>query len=94
MGITHVSVPTCSVGDDVVARAVGDEMVLLNLESGTYFTLNAVGALVWRGLENSESIANIVGCVISEYEVSPERATADVQHLISSLLESGLLSTA
>ena len=35
---------------DVIARTVGDETILLDLQSGTYFTLNRVGSVIWQAL--------------------------------------------
>ena len=64
------------VKSDVVARTVGDEMILLDLETGTYFTLNAVGALVWRGLESSSSIETIATTIVEQYEVDATTALA------------------
>ena len=94
MTITGPTFRGATIKDDVVARSVGDEMVLLDLESGTYFTLNAVGALIWRGLENSDSLATIIERIGSEYEVSPERAESDTADLIGQLIQKGLLAEA
>ena len=40
-----------SASDDVVAREVAGETVLLNLASGTYFGLNETGTLIWELIE-------------------------------------------
>jgi hypothetical protein len=39
---------TFSVSAQVMARRVGNETVLLDLASGTYFGLDPVGARIWQ----------------------------------------------
>ncbi len=47
-------------GEHVVASAVGDVMVLLDLRSGTYHTLNDLGTLIWGALERGANVGVIV----------------------------------
>ena len=44
------------VSSQVVAREVGNETVLLDLESGTYYGLDPIGARMWN-LDRGGSIA-------------------------------------
>ena len=81
------------INDDVVARSVGDETVLLALDTGIYFTLNPVGTLVWRGLESASSLDKIVEQIVSEYDVTPSEAEADVAALLRDLAKSGLATS-
>jgi len=86
---------TLTVKGDVVSRSVGDEMILLDLESGTYFTLNGVGAVVWHELERGAAPAarldGIVAAVVAEFEVEDGVARADVSALLSDLESHGLV---
>ncbi len=78
--------------DDVVAREVAGEAVLLNLASGTYFGLNDTGSMIWQMIEeNSASIAEICDAVEEEYDVEREDAERDVLALVEQLVEHGLL---
>lgn len=76
---------------DVVARSIANEMILLDLESGVYFTLNQVGATIWRGLENRDSTETIVAAIVDQYEVDEETAAADLAEYAEALLNEGLL---
>ncbi len=80
--------------DGVAARAVGDDMVLLDLRSGVYYSLNAVGATVWRGIDRNATVEQIVADTISEFEVDAARAREDVTTFLRSLLEAGLIAEA
>lgn len=84
------------VSDDVVAREVAGETVLLNLTSGTYFGLDAVGGEIWQWLDEGEcsSLADICDRLTSEYDVSRAQAEADLLALADDLAKHGLLTTA
>jgi hypothetical protein len=78
--------------DDVVAREIGGETVLLNLSSGIYFGLNAVGARVWQLLQpNGASLASLCAAICDEYAVSLDEAAQDIQALAADLVEHGLI---
>jgi hypothetical protein len=76
---------------DVVARSVADEMILLDLETGTYFTLNAVGAAIWKQLETIGEREAAIAAVVEHFEVDFETATADFDEYIEALTSEGLL---
>jgi hypothetical protein len=76
--------------DQVIDRVVDGEALLIHLHSGRYFSLNSVGTRVWECLDGSRSIKDLTAVVVSEYEVSEERAQADVLDLIGALLDENL----
>lgn len=86
-GIARVRVKS-----SVLARPVGDQIVLLDLDSGRYFSLNAVGAFIWQHLERGEGPAAIADRLTAEYEVSAEQAAADLQELLADLVAHGLVT--
>ena len=48
---------TFAIATQVIARTIGGETVILDLESGTYFGLDPVGARIWQLLEGGKSLA-------------------------------------
>lgn len=84
-----------STSDDVVARVVAGETVLLNLATGTYFGLNEVGGRVWHLLDTDGcTLAQVSEKVQAEFEVSGEEAEADLLALLGRLNEHGLVELA
>ncbi len=80
---------------DVIARDVGGETVLLDLENGVYFGLNSVGGRIWSMLEGqSRSIAEITQILVEEYDIDAAQAGADVIALANDLLANGLIKPA
>jgi hypothetical protein len=77
---------------DVAAKVVGGEAILINLTSGLYYSTDKVGGQVWSMVAQGASIGRIAEAVAACYEVSLERARADVQGLVQELLAEGLVS--
>jgi hypothetical protein len=78
----------------VMARKVGDELVILDLASGTYFGLDAVGARIWEMAGQELKFNEICDALQSEFETTRETLQVDVTELLNSLLAQGLLITA
>jgi Coenzyme PQQ synthesis protein D (PqqD) len=78
----------------VRARTVGEEMVLLHLESGIYFGLDAVGAHVWQLIQAGKSLRQACDALIEEYDVSREILEQDVLALARDLVDKKLVNVA
>jgi len=78
-------------GHIVFTEFEGDEGVLVDLNAKRYYTLNETATLVWRALEKGHTKAEIVSLMTAAYDVSPERATASIDKLLSSLQSHHLL---
>ncbi len=75
----------------VHARQFDGELVILDLAKGEYLSLDAIGALLWNGLESGRTVEAIARDVVAQYEVSLEQATADLEALTDDLVAQGLL---
>jgi hypothetical protein len=75
---------------NVIFRALGDESVILNLDSGVYFGLDEIGTRIWQLLEQRD-VGGVCATLRSEYDVSAERVEADVTALIDRLSAKGLV---
>jgi hypothetical protein len=81
-----------SIPPQVMSRLVGDETVLLDLESGIYFGLDGVGKRIWESIAEGHSVGQTAAVIVTEYEVDEEQAQADVIAFASDLVERGLLT--
>lgn len=79
------------ISDDVMSRNVGDEVVLLDLASGNYYGLDAVGARIWQLLGQGQAPEGIVGILLAEYEAGREQLLADTARLLGELSARGLV---
>lgn len=80
--------------DQVVTRQVGDETVLLNLESGTYFGLDPVGSRFLELLQTEGTLTAVIARMLEEFDVTEAQLEADLLRLADEMLASGLLEPA
>ena len=80
------------VSSSVVTREIGDEMVLMDLESGTYFGLDAIGGRAWQALEDGQTIEELCAQIEREFDVSPEQLRDDMISLAKKLFEHKLVT--
>jgi hypothetical protein len=76
---------------DQVSSNLGDEIAILNLEAGTYYGLDAVGARIWTLIQEPKSVGQIRDILVNEYEVDPERCESDLFMLLQSMADEGLI---
>ena len=76
----------------VMARQVGDEQVILDLASGTYFGLDSVGARAWSLLAEGKTIAEVCDTMADEYDVKRPALEADILTLVQTMVERKLVS--
>ncbi|HEX6718858.1 MAG TPA: PqqD family protein [Pyrinomonadaceae bacterium] len=70
-------------GKHVVATDFdGGEGILVDLNTKKYYQLNETAMVVWKGLENGKTVAEIVADITANYEVAPERAILSVQRIV------------
>ena len=74
-----------------VSCALDGEAAILNIGNGTYYGLDAVGAEIWRLVQNPQRVTQIRDAVMSLYEVQPERCENDIIDLLEMLLAEGLI---
>jgi hypothetical protein len=67
--------------DNVATRTIGNETVLLNLDTGTYFGLDAVGSRFIELLESNGTLAVVHRLMLDEFDVKPEVLEADLLRL-------------
>ncbi|MFO7612722.1 MAG: PqqD family protein [Clostridia bacterium] len=76
---------------NIILREMQGEAVLLNLETGDYFSLNHVGSEIIRCIEENMSAEEIAGKITDMYEIDLETAKSDVIALIDDLVRNNIL---
>jgi hypothetical protein len=79
-------------GDDIPWNIVDDEAVLLNLDSGHYYSLNESGRRIWELLDGNNTISDVISAICEEFCVKRENAAKDINTLVDELLEEKLVS--
>jgi len=76
---------------NIVWNVVDDEALLLDIETGEYFSLNPVATEIWTRLSEGQSRDTIASMLGEKYEVEPEVIASDIDELLNDLSQAGLL---
>ena len=76
---------------DVVTSPHDTGMALMNIANGKLFSLNAIAAQIWRGLENGQTPETILNGVCSNYRVSRASASMHLDAFLAELQQQGLI---
>lgn len=58
--------------DNVTFQTIAGEAILIRMDTGTYFSLNAVGTDFWELLDGRSSIAHIARIIADKYNTKSE----------------------
>lgn len=61
------------------------EAILFHVQSGSYYTLNEVGTLIWTLIQEPQTIADLYNQILTEYAVSPEICLDDLLIVLEEL---------
>lgn len=77
---------------DVVWQEVQGQVVLLDLQAGHYWSLDAVGSRMWQVLQEHPDVGTAVADLLDVFEVDEPTLRRDLVELIGRLVDTGLLS--
>ncbi len=75
----------------VVARRFDRETVVLDLQQGSYFSLDPLGGRIFDKLVGGSSPSEIANELKADYAISPTLLLQDILRLTSDLLSRGLV---
>ena len=76
---------------DVLFSKVDEEMVLLNLINGKYFSLDDVGTRMWILIAEHRQLKTVYRSLLKEYQVDPQQLERDLLALTDQLVANNLL---
>ena len=79
--------------EDVVWREKENVCIVLNTSTGSYFTLNLVGTLLWKGLIGQQKSLDAIVDELSSLTGAPgkEQVTTDCRILVETWLDESLI---
>lgn len=92
--VARVSSMKIKLPKEVVWTKLGEEVAILNSETGTYFGLDPVGSRIWCLMADGCPIDEVVAKLLTEYEVDEERVRKDLRDLIAELEQRSLVKIA
>ena len=77
--------------EEVAAKVVQGEAIIINLATGVYYSMAGVGAAAWSLLEATGDVEGTVNALRASYDVDASRCHAEVERLVAELLAERLL---
>ena len=77
-------------GADLHWREIDGEVIALEARRSTYLAANGAGTVLWRALAEGTTRDGLADELIRVYGIDRERALADVDRFIDSLVQQGL----
>ena len=71
--------------DPIIFTELDDTVVMMDVEEGRYYELDAMGARVWALAESGPRTAEICAALVAEYEVAPDRCGNEVRAFLNEL---------
>jgi coenzyme PQQ synthesis protein D (PqqD) len=78
--------------NQIAARSLGGEMMIMSARDSTLFSLNDVGSVIWQAADGQTALEEIVERkVCAEFDVDPAEALKDAESFVRELAEHGIL---
>ncbi len=83
--------------EDIVARKIEDEMLIIPLASGIgdlneeLYSLNATAQMIWQYLDGKNTLENIVEMLLTRFDATRDTLEEDVLGLLQELYNRGIV---
>lgn len=77
--------------EQVIAQKTENNLLLLNMQDGNYFSLNEVGGRIWELCDGNRTVKLIIAALAQEYEVPADVLEADTLALLDELCSAQLI---
>ena len=78
--------------DGIQPAQLGDELAMLNIDSGEYFVINEVGKDIWDQINGERNIYQIIEALAKIYEVDEKTIEKDVLYFIAELRKADVIN--
>ena len=77
--------------EDLITSKIGDEVVLMTIENGKYFSINQVGSQIWELIKHPTTAEHVCRELVAKYAVSMEQCLSDTLPFLERLHKGDLL---
>jgi Coenzyme PQQ synthesis protein D (PqqD) len=80
--------------DDLTWREVQDELLVLDMATTTYLTLNGSAKFLWEQLVDGATLTELAGSLVDRYGIDTGRARVDAEEFLQVLEERSFVKPA
>jgi hypothetical protein len=75
----------------IIAQKGSEEVLLFNMDDGSYYALNEVGNRIWELCDGRHRMAEMVRVLAKEYNATPEILETDIVEVLEDLRSKNLI---
>jgi hypothetical protein len=76
---------------EIVQSKIGEEVVMLDMESGFYFGLNSVASVIWGLLAEGICFDKLIDQLMAQFDVERALCEADTLELLEQMLDKNII---
>src|SRR4051812_38946742 len=84
--------PLSKCSDMFTEADIDEEIVVMRLDNGEFFSLSGTSAAIWRLIDGKRDRAALLAMLVEEFEDDRVAIAADVDEFLTQLREAGLLA--
>jgi hypothetical protein len=77
--------------EGLLERDLGDAVVVMAETGELLHTVEGSALFIWKLIDGKNSTDDLLACLMGEYEVAPDRASADLEAFLQTLTDSSLV---
>jgi len=74
-----------------ISETIDGETIIINLETGYYYSINKTATVIWNEFRENNSISNILKYFLDHYDVNKDTAEKSITDIINLLLKDYLI---
>lgn len=74
-----------------ISGKLHDELVMMDMDQGKYFSLNQTATVIWELLERPLTIEELCEKLTEEFEIDREQCEADTKQYLGEMMKLGLI---
>jgi hypothetical protein len=86
-----MSVPLVKVAGAFSETAIDQEIVVMSLGTGDFFSLTGSAAAIWRLIDGTRDCTALISAVADEFAADQATLAADVEPFLAQLIAAGLV---
>ena len=76
---------------DLLSNELGDDLVIMDSESGNYIGLNKTAHVIWKGIEHPITVKELAESLVKRYDIKLDQCTTDTIQYLESMLSQNLI---
>lgn len=78
--------------EHILSSDIGDEMVMMSIDEGKYFSLKGPSGRVWGLIEQGTDVQSIHQALVAEYDVDTAQCEKELLDLLNELYDKNLIT--